>query len=73
MSITDEQTEGNNSITPDNVPDTLHSQELVINEGGITPSVRASHKPEELGKGDKKGRCVKHDCVGKFVNISKKN
>ena len=33
----------------------------------------ASQKPEELCKGDKRGRCVKHDCVGKFVNISKKN
>ena len=33
----------------------------------------ASQKQVELCKGDKRGRCKKHDCVGKFVDISKKN
>ena len=32
-----------------------------------------SQKQDELCKEDKRGRCEKHDCVGKFVDISKKN
>ena len=48
MSVTDEQTEGDNDTTPDNVPDTPDSQEHVMNEWGKTPSVGTSQEEKEM-------------------------